>query len=355
MDRFKDRKKPVQWLELDELSENNLKDVKLRIPHSMFTCVTGVSGSGKSTAIRKTLYPALARILLQQVEEVGKFKKITGFEGLQSVQLIDQEAIGRSPRSNPVTFMKGFDAVRELFSSTVEARQKGYHAGHFSFNVPGGRCETCEGEGYVRVEMVFMEDMFLKCDLCEGKRYKKEILDIRYSGKNIDDVLNMTVMEAKRFFAGDRRLSSVLGTLEKVGLGYLRLGQASNTLSGGESQRLKIARELARSDTQSTIYILDEPTTGLHFRDIKVLLKVLNELVERGHTVVVIEHNLDVMKSADWIVDFGPEGGNAGGEILVEGTPEDVVASNSGHTARHLAPVLKIATRQPVSELFAEA
>jgi excinuclease ABC subunit A len=342
MDRFESRKKRVNWIELTGLEAHNLQKVDLKIPRGMLTCVTGVSGSGKSTAIRKTLYPALARILMAQVEEVGKFDKITGFEGLESVLMIDQDPIGRSPRSNPITFMKGFDSIRELFASTVESRRAGFHAGHFSFNVPGGRCETCEGEGYIRVEMVFMEDMFLKCDVCDGKRYRKEVLNVPYNGKSIDDVLNMTISQARKFFGSEKRLYNILHTLEKVGLGYLRLGQASNTLSGGESQRLKIARELMRSDSASSIYILDEPTTGLHFRDIAVLLATLEELVERGNTVVVIEHNIDVMKSADWIIDFGPDGGDRGGEIVFEGTPEDLVKKSDGFTAQYLKPSLHV-------------
>jgi excinuclease ABC subunit A len=341
MDRFADKKKRVQWIELTKCSEHNLQNVNLRIPRGMLTCVTGVSGSGKSTAIRKTFYPALARILMAQVEEVGPFEKITGFEGLDSILMIDQSPIGRSPRSNPITFMKGFDSIRELLASTHEARRAGYHAGHFSFNVPGGRCEACEGEGYVRVEMVFMEDMFVKCDVCDGKRYKKEILGIQYNGKNVNDILHMTVNEAKKFFQSEKRLYHILYTLEQVGLGYLRLGQASNTLSGGESQRLKIARELIRSDTSKGVYVLDEPTTGLHFRDIGVLLKTLDELVERGNTVVVIEHNLDVMRASDWIVDFGPEGGDKGGQIVFEGTPEDLIKMKNNHTADYLKRVLK--------------
>jgi excinuclease ABC subunit A len=341
MDRFEDRKKRVQWIEVTGCQAHNLQKVDLKIPRGMFTCVTGVSGSGKSTAVRKTLYPALARIIMAQVEEVGRFDKITGFEGLESVLMIDQDPIGRSPRSNPITFMKGFDSVRELFASTIEARRASFHAGHFSFNVPGGRCETCEGEGYIRVEMVFMEDMFLKCDVCDGKRYRKEVLMVQYNGKNINDVLNLTVTQARKFFGSERRLYNILNTLDKVGLGYLRLGQASNTLSGGESQRLKIARELMRSDAAHGVYILDEPTTGLHFRDIAVLLKTLDELVERGNTVIVIEHNLDVMKYSDWLIDFGPDGGDRGGEIVFEGTPEDLVKKSDGFTARYLEPVLK--------------
>jgi excinuclease ABC subunit A len=355
VDRFKDRSRRLSWLELTGCAENNLKNIDLKIPVGMLTCVTGVSGSGKSSAIRKTLYPALAKIFLQRVEEVGRFEKILGFEELKSVLMIDQEPIGRSPRSNPITFMKAFDEVRSLFASTLEARKKRYHAGHFSFNVPGGRCENCEGDGYTRVEMIFMEDLFLKCDICEGKRYKKEILDIRYNGKNIDDVLNLTVTEAKRFFAGETRLVNNLDVLERVGLGYLRLGQPSNTLSGGESQRLKIARELAGSDNVGSVYILDEPTTGLHFRDVKTLIRVLHQLVERGNTVVVIEHNTDVMKSADWIVDFGPEGGDRGGSVVASGTPEEVAAQKKGHTWKYLKAALANATKISVPDLLGNA
>lgn len=341
MDRFKDKRKELRWLEISGCVENNLKNVDVRIPLGMMTCISGVSGSGKSSAIRKTLYPALAKILLQEVDEVGKFSKIRGFEGLNGVQLIDQEPIGRSPRSNPVTFLKAYDSIRELFSGTHEARRKGYHPGFFSFNIPGGRCETCEGEGYVRVEMVFMEDMFLLCEECEGKRFKKEVLDIQLNGKSIDDVLKMTVAEAKRFFIAERRLLNALTMMEKVGLSYLRLGQPSNTLSGGESQRLKIARELLRNDGASTLYIMDEPTTGLHLRDIAVLLGTMNELVERGNTLIIIEHNMDVLKFADWMIDFGPEGGEEGGHIVAEGTPEDVAKRSKGYTGKYLAEMLK--------------
>jgi excinuclease ABC subunit A len=352
MDRFKDRSKPVGWLELSGCAENNLKKVALRIPKGMFTCVTGVSGSGKSSAVRRTLYPALAKIFLQEAGDVGRFEKIGGLDGIKSVVLVDQEPIGRSPRSNPVTFMKAFDEIRMLLASTEEARKKGWHPGTFSFNVPGGRCDTCEGDGYVRVEMVFMEDMFILCDACEGKRFKRDVLGIRFKGKNVDDILKMTVTEAKRFFGTELRLHHTLSTLENVGLGYLRLGQPANTLSGGESQRLKIARELAGPMQSGIVYVLDEPTTGLHFGDVKVLLRVLHELVERGNTVVVIEHNVDVMKSSDWIVDFGPEGGERGGKIVAEGTPEDVAAAGKGHTWRFLKAALESSPKVSVPELL---
>jgi excinuclease ABC subunit A len=352
MDRFKDRSRGVKWLTVTDCTENNLKDVELKVPLGMFTCVTGVSGSGKSSAVRRTLYPALAKVYLQRVEEVGRFKKIMGFEELKSVNMIDQSPIGRSPRSNPITFMKNFDDIRALFSSTIEARKRRFHPGHFSFNVPGGRCEACEGDGYQRIEMIFMEDVFLKCDVCEGKRFKPEVLEIQYNKKNIHEVLNMTVAEARRFFSGEVRLTHTLTVLENVGLGYVHLGQASNTLSGGESQRLKIARELAAADSSGVLYILDEPTTGLHFRDVKILLRVLHQLVERGNTVLVIEHNLDVMKSADWMIDFGPEGGERGGKIVFEGTPEELVKGSKGFTAKHLKPVLEGSPKIAVPELL---
>lgn len=351
-DRFKDRGRKVSWLEMTGCRENNLKKTHLKIPHGMLTCVTGVSGSGKSTAIRKTLYPALAKILMQENDEIGAFDKVFGFDGIRSVHLINQDPIGRSPRSNPITFMKSFDEIRSLFAGTFEARKKNYHAGYFSFNVPGGRCETCEGDGYIRIEMLFMEDMFVKCEVCEGKRYKPEILEIKYNGKNIFDVLNLTVVEARKFFASELRLNNNLGILEKVGLGYLRLGQSAITLSGGESQRLKIARELSHSDSTGILYILDEPTTGLHFRDVKVLIRVLNELVERGNTVLVIEHNTDVMKCADWVIDFGPEGGVKGGDIVAEGTPEEIVKKAKGHTWRYLKTALDNSVRANVNDFL---
>ncbi len=354
LDRFQDRHQGVSWLELSGCRENNLQDVSVRIPKGFLTCVTGVSGSGKSSFVKRTLYPALAKIFLQEVLEVGRFSTISGLDGLKNVVLVDQEPIGRSPRSNPITFMKAFDEVRILFASTEAARKKGYHPGTFSFNVPGGRCEHCEGDGYTRVEMVFMEDLFVLCGHCEGKRFKKEVLDIRFKDRNIHDVLSMTITEAKRFFAGETKLQNVLGTLVNVGLGYLRLGQPATTLSGGEAQRLKIARELAQPASGGTVYVLDEPTTGLHFGDVKALLRVLHELVERGNTVVVIEHNVDVMKSADWVIDFGPEGGSKGGEIVAEGTPEDIVAQGKGHTARFLRLALESSPKVSIPTLLDE-
>jgi len=341
VERLKDQGRRVKWLTLSGCTEHNLENVEVKVPLGSLTVVTGVSGSGKSTAIRKTLYPALARIFNGQIMEIGHFDALSSFESLRDVLMIDQSPIGRSSRSNPVTFMKAFDEVRMLFASTLEARKKNLHTGHFSFNVPGGRCDHCEGEGYQRVEMLFMEDMFVRCEHCDAKRFKKEILEVRMHGKNIDDVLNMTVSQARKFFVSYPKINKKLKTLERVGLGYLRLGQPSPTLSGGESQRLKIARELARVDNNGVFYVLDEPTTGLHFRDVKVLIQVLNELVEAGNTVLVIEHNLEVMKCADHIIDFGPGGGKHGGKVVDAGTPEQIVKRSKGPTATHLKPVLE--------------
>ena len=354
-ERIKDKSRSQKWIEIDGCKENNLQDVKMKIPLGTVTCVTGVSGSGKSSAIRKTLFPALAKILMQSHESVGRFNKIRGFEELRSVQLVTQEPIGRSARSNPVTFMKTYDEIRNLFSGTLEARKKNFHPGFFSFNVPGGRCDVCEGDGAIRIEMVFMEDLFVPCEACNGKRFKKEVLDIRFKTKNIHDVLNLTVNEALKFFAGDSaRLATNLSALAQVGLGYLRLGQPSPTLSGGESQRLKIAREMTQAETGHCLYILDEPTTGLHFRDVKVLIRVLHQLVEKGNSVVVIEHNTDVMKSSDWILDFGPEGGDKGGLLVAEGTPEDIVRRARGYTWKYLAPALEAAQKVSVPEFLDE-
>lgn len=355
MERFGDKKRGVHWIEIKELTANNLQKVDLKIPLQMLTCVTGVSGSGKSSAVRKTLYPALSRIFGVPEGEVGPFKSISGFEHLRSAVLIDQEPIGRSPRSNPITYMKGFDEIRSLFAATVEARKKSFHPGFFSFNVPGGRCETCEGEGYTRVEMLFMEDMFVLCEDCEGKRFKPAVLDIKYHGKNVQEVLQMTVSEARNFFAANLKLNKIFRILEKVGLGYLRLGQPATTLSGGESQRLKIARELSQSDVGNVMYVLDEPTTGLHFGDVKMLVKVLHELVERGGTVVVIEHNTDVMKVSDWVIDFGPGGGVHGGQIVSEGPPETVAKSKKSLTAKFLQTALKDSPVLPLTEILGDS
>jgi len=330
--------------------ENNLKDVDVEIPLGVLVAVTGVSGAGKSTLINEILYPALARQLYESREVPGKHKSIQGIEHLDKVIDIDQRPIGRTPRSNPATYTKVFDSIREVFALTPEARAFGYTAGRFSFNIKGGRCESCEGDGVKLVEMHFLADVYVPCEVCQGKRFNEATLRVRYKGKNIAEVLEMSVREAIGHFGAHRDIMRVLQTLEDVGLGYIRLGQSSPTLSGGEAQRIKLARELARVATGRTLYILDEPTTGLHFEDIRKLLLVLNRLVEAGNSVLVIEHNLDVIKSSDWVIDLGPEGGAGGGQILAVGTPEEVAKVESSHTGRYLAHVLKKSRHQRVGQ-----
>jgi excinuclease ABC subunit A len=346
----KRRRAGPQWLTITGAREHNLRHVNARIPLGTLTVFTGVSGSGKSTLVHDVLYRALEQKLTGEHtakqhlgEKVGAYDAITGWEALDEVVLVDQEPIGRSPRSNPVTYVKAFDEIRRIFSEVPLARQRRYTAGTFSFNVKGGRCETCEGAGAIEVEMVFMADVFLPCETCGGTRYKPEVLDVTYFGKRITDVLEMTVDEAIRFFPREEKLGQALWQIQQVGLGYLRLGQAATTLSGGEAQRLKIARELAFAAKKGgrKLYVMDEPTTGLHPRDIEVLCGVLDRLVENGHTVVLIEHNLDVIKRADWIVDLGPEGGDGGGQVIAEGTPEQVAKVAGSHTGRYIAPLLK--------------
>ncbi len=321
-------------------SEHNLKDLVVRIPLGMLICVTGVSGSGKSTLVEDTLYRAVARAFRVESLPMGRFKAIKGLEHLKGVRLIDQQPIGRTPRSNPVTYLKCFDEIRTLFASERDALRQGLTAGHFSFNTTGGRCERCEGAGVEKLEMYFFEDIYATCEACEGKRFKPEVLAIRHCSKSIADVLTMTVDEAFSFFSGTPRLSEKLHLLSSIGLGYLRLGQPATTLSGGEAQRLKIAAELKDSTARDLLYIMDEPTTGLHFDDIKKLLSVLHKLVNAGNTLVVVEHNLDVIKSADWIIDLGPEGGAAGGQIVAEGRPEQVAKVAASYTGRFLAKTL---------------
>ena len=321
-------------------TEHNLKDLFVRIPLGMLVCVTGVSGSGKSTLVEDTLYRSVARAFRVESLPMGRFKAIKGIEHLKGVRLIDQQPIGRTPRSNPITYLKAFDEIRQLFASEREALQQGFKPGHFSFNATGGRCERCEGSGVEKLEMYFFEDIYAPCEICEGKRFKPEVLKIRYRGKNVSDVLSMTVEEAVSFFAGTPKLQDRLHLLTSIGLGYLRLGQSATTLSGGEAQRLKIAAELKDSSAKDVLYIMDEPTTGLHFEDIKKLLAVLHKLVSAGNTLVVVEHNLDVIKSADWIIDLGPEGGAAGGQIVAEGRPEQVAKVATSHTGRFLAKAL---------------
>ncbi|NVJ57311.1 MAG: excinuclease ABC subunit UvrA [Vibrionaceae bacterium] len=333
---------PKKVVELIGASGNNLKDVHLKLPVGLFSCITGVSGSGKSTLINDTFFKiAHTQLNGATTATPSPYKKIKGLEHFDKVIDIDQSPIGRTPRSNPATYTGIFTPIRELFAGTQESRSRGYKPGRFSFNVRGGRCEACQGDGVIKVEMHFLPDVYVPCDVCKGKRYNRETLEVRYKGKTIDEVLEMTVEDARQFFDPVPVIARKLQTLMDVGLSYIRLGQAATTLSGGEAQRVKLARELSKRDTGKTLYILDEPTTGLHFHDIQQLLTVLHRLRDHGNTVVVIEHNLDVIKTADWIVDLGPEGGQGGGEIIAEGTPEDVSLVEGSHTARFLKPMLK--------------
>jgi excinuclease ABC subunit A len=320
---------------------NNLKNVDIEIPLGLLTCVTGVSGSGKSTLINDTLHHAVAQHLYGSNAEPAAHKEIQGLEHFDKVINVDQSPIGRTPRSNPATYTGLFTPIRELFAGVPASRERGYEAGRFSFNVRGGRCETCEGDGVLKVEMHFLPDVYVPCDVCHGKRYNRETLDIRYKGKNIHEVLSMTIEQAHEFFEAVPTVKRKLKTLLDVGLGYVKLGQSATTLSGGEAQRVKLSLELSKRDTGRTLYILDEPTTGLHFHDIQLLLKVIHTLKKHGNTIVIIEHNLDVIKTADWVVDLGPEGGGGGGEIIAVGTPEDVAKVKKSYTGKYLAPLLK--------------
>lgn len=332
---------PKKQVELIGATGNNLKNVTLKLPVGLFTCVTGVSGSGKSTLINDTFFKiAHTQLNGATTSEPAPYKKIKGIEHFDKVIDIDQSPIGRTPRSNPATYTGIFTPIRELFSGTPESRSRGYKPGRFSFNVRGGRCEACQGDGVIKVEMHFLPDVYVPCDVCSSKRYNRETLEVKYKGKSIDEVLQMTIEDAHTFFQPVPVIARKLQTLMDVGLSYIRLGQAATTLSGGEAQRVKLARELSKRDTGKTLYILDEPTTGLHFHDIQQLLNVLHRLRERGNTIVVIEHNLDVIKTADWIIDLGPEGGQGGGEIIAEGTPEEVALVEGSHTARFLKPML---------------
>ncbi len=333
---------PERLLTLTGATGNNLDNVELNIPLGLLTCVTGVSGSGKSTLINRTLYPLAATALNGATTlKAAPYKSITGMDQLDKVVDIDQSPIGRTPRSNPATYTGIFTPIRELFAGTQESRSRGYKVGRFSFNVKGGRCEACQGDGVIKVEMHFLADVYVPCDICKGQRYNRETLDIRYKGKNIHECLSLTVEDAREFFDAIPAISRKLQTLIDVGLSYITLGQAATTLSGGEAQRVKLAKELSKRDTGNTLYILDEPTTGLHFADIQQLLAVLHRLRDHGNTVVVIEHNLDVIKTADWIVDLGPEGGSKGGYIIAEGTPEMVAEQQQSHTATFLKPLLE--------------
>jgi excinuclease ABC subunit A len=331
----------LKWLELKGAKGNNLKNVHLKLPIGLLTCITGVSGSGKSSLINDTLYRAVAHHLYGSHTEPAEHTSIKGLDFFDKVVDVDQSPIGRTPRSNPATYTGLFTPTRELFAQLNESRNRGYGPGRFSFNVKGGRCEACEGDGVIKVEMHFLPDVYVPCDICQGKRYNRETLEIQFKGKNIHDVLSMTVEQAHQFFNAIPAVEKKLRTLIEVGLGYITLGQNATTLSGGEAQRVKLALELSKRDTGRTLYILDEPTTGLHFADIQLLLDVIHKLRDAGNTIVIIEHNLDVIKTADWIIDLGPEGGDGGGEIIAEGIPEEVANNKKSYTGKYLKPYLK--------------
>lgn len=335
------RKGNGNFLSIKGAKENNLKNVNVKIPLGLLTMVTGVSGSGKSTLVNEVLYKGLYKIINRANIVPGKHKEITGYEGIDKIIDIDQSPIGRTPRSNPATYTGVFDIIRELFSQTTEAKMKGYKPGRFSFNVKGGRCEACSGDGIIKIEMQFLSDVYVPCEVCKGKRYNRETLDVKYKGKNIDDILNMTVEEGLKFFENLPRIKNKLETLYDVGLGYIRLGQPSTQLSGGEAQRIKLAYELSKRSTGKTLYILDEPTTGLHIDDVNRLTQIIRRLVEAGNSVVVIEHNLDMIKCADYIIDLGPEGGDGGGTIVATGTPEEIIKVESSFTGKYLKKYLE--------------
>ena len=336
----KRRKPDGRWLKIIGAEENNLKKVNVDIPIGVFTCVTGVSGSGKSSLVNEIIYKNLFGKLNKGRVRAGKFKDMQGIDNLDKVIMIDQSPIGRTPRSNPATYTGVFSDIRELFAETTDAKMRGYKAGRFSFNVKGGRCEACEGDGIKKIEMHFLPDIYVPCEVCKGHRYNRETLEVRYKGKNIYDVLEMTVSEGVEFFENIPRIYNKLKTLEEVGMGYIKIGQSSTTLSGGEAQRIKLATELAKRSTGKTIYILDEPTTGLHSADVQKLIDILQRLTDAGNTVLVIEHNLDVIKTADYIIDMGPEGGDNGGTVIAKGTPEQVAAIDKSYTGQYLKRML---------------
>ncbi len=335
------RKNPTGWITIQGAKENNLKNITVDIPLGVFTCVTGVSGSGKSSLVTEILYKRMARDLNRARCIPGKHKEIIGIEQLDKVIDIDQSPIGRTPRSNPATYTGVFDQIRELFANTSDAKVKGYGKGRFSFNVKGGRCEACSGDGILKIEMNFLPDIYVPCEVCGGKRYNRDTLEVKYKGKSIYDVLEMTVEEAVDFFENIPSIRRKIETLNDVGLSYLKLGHPSTALSGGEAQRIKLATELSKRSTGKTIYILDEPTTGLHFADVHKLIDILQRLTEGGNTVVVIEHNLDVIKTADYIIDIGPEGGDKGGTVIAKGTPEEVAESTTSYTGQYVKKYLK--------------
>ncbi|MBQ4165201.1 MAG: ATP-binding cassette domain-containing protein, partial [Oscillospiraceae bacterium] len=329
-----------RWLKVIGAAENNLKNVDVDIPVGVFTCVTGVSGSGKSSLVNEIVYKHLVSKLNRARTRPGKFKDMTGIEHLDKVIMIDQSPIGRTPRSNPATYTGVFNDIRELFAQTNDAKTRGYGPGRFSFNTKGGRCEACEGDGILKIEMHFLPDVYVPCEVCKGQRYNRETLEVRYKGKSIYDVLEMTVSEGVEFFANIPKIANKMRTLEEVGLGYIKIGQSSTTLSGGEAQRIKLATELAKRSTGKTIYILDEPTTGLHTADVRKLIDILQRLTDSGNTVLVIEHNLDVIKTADYIIDMGPEGGDKGGTVLAKGTPEQIAKNKESYTGYYLRKML---------------
>ena len=331
-----ERKKPTGWLTVKGAKENNLKNITVDIPLGILTCITGVSGSGKSSLTNEILYKAMAKKLNRARCVPGKHDKIVGLEQLDKVIDIDQSPIGRTPRSNPATYTGVFDMIRDLFAATPDAKAKGYKKGRFSFNVKGGRCEACSGDGILKIEMHFLPDVYVPCEVCQGKRYNRETLEVKYKGKSIYDVLNMTVEEALGFFENIPSIERKIQTLYDVGLSYIKLGQPSTELSGGEAQRIKLATELSRRSTGKTVYILDEPTTGLHFADVHKLVEILHRLADGGNTVIVIEHNLDVIKTADYIIDMGPEGGDGGGTVIAKGTPEEVAEVPQSYTGQYV-------------------
>ena len=337
----KRRKSNGKAIEVISAEENNLKGISVKFPLGVFNCITGVSGSGKSTLINEVLYKTIAKELNGSNEKPGKCKQIKGLDNIDKIINIDQSPIGRTPRSNPATYTGVFDIIRDIFAGMNEAKLRGYEKGRFSFNVPGGRCEACNGDGVLKIEMHFLPDIYVPCEVCKGKRYNKETLEVKYKGKTIADVLDMTVEEALEFFENIPKIKQKIQTLYDVGLGYIKLGQPSTTLSGGEAQRVKLATELSKKATGKTLYILDEPTTGLHIADVHKLVDILQRLVDTGNTIIVIEHNLDLIKTADHIIDLGPEGGDKGGQVVAVGTPEQIVKNEKSYTGKFLKKYLE--------------